>query len=224
MARPSNADIAARTAKSDDDSIPLLTQYGLDHLPETFSMRDGDSIIQEREPCYICRADGFYGRGTAGTWYAEGSIIVTDIVPNDHLEPLNRAAAIKYVNWLSKLPNNRAPIDVGDMAEAATMLAKDPQVLALSSHDFQKAVIKLSEELKLRREGKNARDLPGIAHNFAPQSGRTNAPPILGAKMAELSQRGPGFTNAQPASTTQNAGARRAGNAGAAAIGGAPPV
>ena len=73
-------------AAADNDQA-LLAQYNLAHLPEVFAMRDGDQIIQERAPCYRCAADGFYGLGTAGTWYEEGSIIA---VSYTHLDVYKR--------------------------------------------------------------------------------------------------------------------------------------
>jgi len=102
---------------------------------------------------------------------------------------------------LQRLPQHRAPIDVGDMAEAAQMLAVDPEVLKLNKVQWQAAVTKLATELKLRREGLEAKDLPPIGHNFA-RGARTQAPPILNAKMADMSQRMPGdtrFATAMPA-------------------------
>jgi hypothetical protein len=208
----------------------LLAQFGLDQLPEVFAMRDGDQIIQERAPCYRCAADGFYGLGTSGTWYEEGSIIVLDSTPNHQLEPLNRAAALRWAKWLQSLPTTRATFDIGDMAEAAQMLSKNPKVHALDPIAYQASLIKLCEELKIRREGKDARTLPGMsAHNFAPSSGRSGAAPILGAKVAQMAERGPGNlhgTNAGP-NNAGRGGARRAGNApvtGQNTLGGAPPI
>ena len=191
---------------SEDDQA-LLEKYGFSDLPEVFAMRDGDGFVNEREPCYRCTGDGFYGRGTSGTWYQEDSIIVYDDIPNNVLEPLNQAAGLMWARWAESLPKNRSQIDIGDMAEASHMLAKNPEVTNLPPHLYQEAVIKLSEELRLRREGKDARSLPGLAHNFAPQSGG-KAPPILGAKMSDMSQRRPGETRASPAGTTQDGGAR----------------
>ena len=208
------------TVVNDDDV--LLARYGLEHLPVVFAMRDGDNqIIQERDACYQCMSDGFYGRGTHGTWHQEGEILVMQIVPNEQLQPLNRAAGIAYANWLASLPHNRAAIDVGDMAEAAQMLAKNPEVTNLDPLAYQQAVIKLSEELKLRREGKDARSMPSIGHNFAAQSGG-KAPPILGAKMSDMAQRGPGFTAATVNAPTGPGAVRRA-QAAPAALGGTPP-
>jgi hypothetical protein len=215
-------------ATADTDQA-LLAQYNLAHLPEVFAMRDGDQIIQERAPCYRCAADGFYGLGTAGTWYEEGSIIVLDATPNQHTEPLNRAGALRWAKWARSLPTTRAAFDIGDMAEAAQMMAKNPKVTQLDPLAYQTALIKLCEEIKIRREGKDARTLPGMSpHNFAPQSGRSSSPPILGAKVAHMAERGPGNLHgaAGGQANAGRGGARRAGNepvTGQNTLGGAPP-
>ncbi len=191
-------------------------------LSETFAMRNDDgSIIQERDACYNCTADGFYGHGTQGTWYMEGSIIVTDAVPNEHMEPLNRAAGIRYVNWQRRQPANRVPIDVGDMSEAAIMLAKDPESMSLPPLKHQEAVIKLATALKIKREGLEARDLPQLGHNFV-RGTRPMAPPLLGAKMSDMTQRYPGETRMATAIPQVGSGpvTRRAQPA---PMGGSPP-
>lgn len=201
------------------DYDALLVKVGLDDLPEVFAMRDVDNrILQEREPCYQLLADCFLGQGLHGTHYMEGATVVCDTPPNQHMQPLNRAAAINYALWLESLPRNRAFIDIGDMSEAAHMLAKNPDVTKLPPTDYQNAVVKLAEELKLRREGKDARSIPGLSHNFAPQSGG-KSPPMLGAKMSDLSQLGPGMTRNVAAVTGPGAGVRKA----AAPLGGLPP-
>jgi hypothetical protein len=162
--------------------------------------------------------EGFYGRGMTGTFYQEGDIIVAEFTPNEQMAPLNRAAALKLASWRETLPANRAPIDIGDMSEAAQMLAKDPRVTDLPPDDYQRAVVELATRLKVKRQGKDALELPQLAHNFAPQSGG-KAPPILGAKLSDMASRGPGFTNAQPANASTAGGVRRAAPA-PAAIGG----
>ena len=216
MARPKQADVLSESDQS------LLEHYGLSDLPEVFAMRGENGMIQEREPCYRCTADGFYGRGTSGTWYQEDSILVYEDIPNDYLEPLNTAAALQWTYWRESLPKNRTQIDIGDMSEAAHMLAKDPRVTDLPPVEYQKAVVKLSEELKLRREGKDAKSLPNIGHNFAAQSGG-KAPPILGAKMSEMSQRTPGETKAAPVGVAGGGGVRRAVQP-LQVLGGPPPA
>jgi hypothetical protein len=80
---------------------------------------------------------------------------------------------------------------------------------------------RVAEGLRMRREGKTAMDLRAgdISRNFAPQSGG-RSPPMLGAKMSDMSQIGPGMTRNLAAVTGSGAGVRRAA---AAPLGGPPP-
>lgn len=211
----------SKTARKgvDADVDALLARYGLSDLPVVFAIRNADNtILQEKAACYQCMTEGFYGRGMTGTFYQEGDVIVAEFTPNEQMMPLNRAAALKFANWRESLPANRAPIDIGDMSEAAQMLAKDPRVTDLPPDDYQRAVVELASRLKLKRQGKDALELPQLQHNFAPQSGG-KAPPILGAKLSDMASRGPGFTNAAPAGASSVGGARRA----APALGGPLP-
>lgn len=201
------------------DDKALLAKYSLSDLDAVFAMRDGNEIIRESEPCFECLAEGFYGNGMHGTWYQEGATIVLATTPNEHLRPLNRAAGLLYAKWLESLPQNRTYIDIGDMSEAAGILAKDPRVEKMSPQQAQRAVIAVAEGLKLKRDP-NARDLrtADINRNFAPASGG-KSPPMLGAKMSDLSQIGPGMTRGVATVTGPGAGARRATNP----LGGPPP-
>ena len=156
-----------------------------------------------------------------GTYYQEGDIIVAEFTPNEYMVPLNRAAALKIASWRESLPANQAPIDIGDMSEAAQMLAKDPRVTDLPPDEYQRAVTSLAARLKIKRQGKDAMELVPIAHNFNPAPG-SKAPPILGAKMSDMAQRGPGFSNTPPAGATTQGGARRASVA-PSALGGPTP-
>lgn len=208
-----------RRRRAGNDHEALLIKAGFGDLPEVFAMREGTDILQEREPCYQLMADCFLGRGLHGTHYMEGATVVIHDTPNQHMKPLNRAAGINYALWLESLPRNRTFIDIGDMSEAAHMLAKDPDVTKLSPTKYQEAVVALAEELKLRREGRDgSRALPGIQHNFAPQSGG-KAPPMLGAKTSDMSQLGPGQTRNMAQVTGPGAGVRKAANP----LGGPPP-
>lgn len=214
------SDEGRRGADADHDA--LLSRYGMADLPVVFALRGGDgSIMQEKAACYQCMTEGFYGRGVTGTFYQEGDIIVAEFTPNDQMQPLNRAAGLKFASWRETLPTNRAPIDIGDMTEAAQMLAKDPRVTDLPPDDYQRAVVELATRLKIKRGGRDALDLPQIAHNFTPQSGG-KAPPILGARLSDMAQRGPGFSNSPPAGATTAGGVRR-GAPAPAPLGGPQP-
>lgn len=162
----------------------------------------------------------YLGNGLHGTFWPEGSIIVYPDVPNTHLEPLNRAAAINYCRWVESLPQNKTIIDIGDMAEAAVILAKDDRLERMTPQQRTIAAIRVAEGLKLKREGKNGMDLRAgdINRNFAAQSGG-NKPPMLGAKMSDMSQLTPGMTRAAHAVTGPGANVRKA----APPLGGPPP-
>lgn len=203
----------------DDDA--LLAKNGMSDFETTFAMRDqgtGD-VLREKEPCFQCKADCYLGTGLHGTFWPEGSIIVYPDVPNQHLEPLNRAAAINYCRWLESLPHNKVTLDIADMAEAAVILAKDPRIEKMTPQQAQIATIRVAEGLRLKRDGGNARDLRvgDINRNFAPQSGG-KAPPMLAAKMSDMSQIGPGMTRNIATVTGPGANVRK-GNP----LGGPPP-
>jgi len=211
------------TAAHAIDDKALLAKYGFEEIEVTFAMRDPmtGEVLREKEACYQLKADGFYGKGMHATWFHEGDIIVSHDVPNQHMEPQNRAAALAFARWIESLPQNRVTIDIGDMSEAAVILAKDPRMTngQLTPAQAQFATIKVAEGLKLRREGKNAMDLRvgEINRNFAPQSGG-KAPPMLGAKMSDMSQIGPGMTRGIAAVSGPGAGIRKA-----SPLGGPPP-
>jgi len=200
--------------RNNGDADPLAGS-GYENLPECFAMQQDDrSIVQEREPTYYIASDCFLGIGREATLYEESAIVVTSVVPNEHMQPLNRAAAIAVVRMLERLPASAAPIDIGDMAEAAQLLGSDPEVLKLNRIEWQRAVVRMASELKLRREGREAREIPPIGHNFT-RGPRTAAPPLLNAKLAEMSQRLPGETRFAAAMPAFGPGAqtRRAGPA-----------
>jgi hypothetical protein len=213
-----------RNGKRQQELNDPLAGTEFEHLPDVFAMRNEDgSVIQEREPCYLCRADCFLGMGMAGTLYEESSIVVTRERPNEHMEPLNRAAAIARLNWYASLPQDKVVISIEDMAEAATMCAADPEWAKLNKIDKQKAARKLAIEIKARREGVEARDLPPIGHNFVRAPSRTAAPPLLGAKIADMGARHPGETRFAT-SVPQYGPDRPITRRGAAApMGGIPP-
>lgn len=211
-----------RKVEPTEEQLRLLSKFNFSALPEVFALQTGEGVIQEREPCYRCTSPGFYGRGTEGTYYDEGSIIVYDSIPNASMEPLNLAAALEWITWAESLPSHRASIDITDLAEAASRLRNDPRINDLPPGKYEQAVIKLAEELKLIREGRDARSLPQLGHNFTNTT--TTKAPLLGAKMSDMSQRGPGETHFAPVGINElKGGARRAG-APKAVMGGSTPI
>lgn len=189
-------DDSAKRAKKNGPSEPpadVLAGSGFEHLPECFAMTIEGAVVQEREPCYQVASECVLGFGREVTLYEEGAIIVTNVTPNDQMVPLNRAAAVNVVRWRERLPVTRVPLDIGDMAEAAQMLGSDPEAMKLNTFDWQNMLVKFATELKLRREGKDAREIPPIGHNFVrgPAAGGS---PLLGARIAHGSENLPGAT------------------------------
>lgn len=225
MADETNQSDAKRETRrgADADNEARLARHGFADLPVVFAIQNPDrSIIQEHQACYQCMTEGFYGRGIAGTYYQEGDIIVAEFVPNEQMMPLNRAAALKVITWRESLPQTKAPIDIGDLSEAAQMLAKDPRVTDLPPDDYQRAVTELATRLKIKRSGGTSLDLPQMSsHNFAPVSGG-KSPPILGAKLSDMAQRGPGFNQTGPGSPASGAGGVRRATSAPAPLGGNP--
>lgn len=159
-------------------------------LPEVFTHRNGDNTVSQiKQPCYNLLSPGFYG----DTWYDEGEIIATDICPNNEMQPLNRAAGVRFERWLDSLPAERAPITIEDMTEAAFMLAKDPDYGQKSHRERCMAAQKLAVALKERRDlqlngGVVLPNLPGTAIRAA----KSAAPAMANIRVADGNVRGPG--------------------------------
>jgi hypothetical protein len=175
-----------RNSSADD---PLAgTQF--EGIGEVYFLQTSEGTVQERAPTYEVMAPGFYGTGRLATYYEETSIIVGE-TPNDHLWPRNRAGAIEWLKWQASLPHDSAPIDREDYAEAAQMLAAD--AAKMNKFEWNEAVSKLAQAIKLKRLGGYSPSIPRYGHNFV-RTGKTQAPPILGAKIAEMGERLPGQT------------------------------
>jgi hypothetical protein len=197
---------------SADNDAALLAEYGFSELPDVFAMREGRTVYQEREPCYECMTDGFYGTGQAGTWYMEGEIMVTDIVPNSHMKPLNRASALRWAKWHKALPSTQTTVSIADISEAMTRLAAHPNFLNLTPEERSKQAMTLADHLRYQRELKEGRSIPSLGHNFFQPASGGNAPPLLGAKMAHMNQLMPGQTSAPVhVSNAGRSATRRAG-------------
>lgn len=202
-----------RQPRQEADPFAILEGTMYADLPDVFFMQDQNGTVQEREPVYICDADCFLGLGREVTLYEEGSLVVTDATPNQHMRPLNRRAGVMFLTWLGHLPESRAPIDVGDMAEAAQMLAHDPDRLKLNKIEWQRAVTSMAQELKLKRMDAQAMELPSFGHNFTRGPAKSIAPPLLNAKLAELGARHPGetrFAESMPYTAPRGPATRRA--------------
>lgn len=180
--------------KRNNEVDPLLGS-GYEHLPEVYvkPMQDG-TIVQERDPCYqILEPGAFLGIGREATLWEADSQVVTTQPPNAQMWPLNRAAALAVLRWRERLPETSAPIDIGDLAEAAQYLASEPEIQKLGRLEYQRELVKFASQLKGKRDDRGVRDMPLFAHNFARPT-QSTAPPILGGRIAEMGQRFPGET------------------------------
>lgn len=165
--------------------------FGFD-LPETFTHRNGDgTILQIKNPCYNLLSPNFL----ADTWYDEGEVVATPLCPNHEMQPLNRAAALRFVQWLDSLPAEGAKLTVEDMTEAAFMLAKDERYGAMGHRDRCKAVQHLALELKERRDAQlnGGAVMPASAGPAsAVRAARSGAPAMPNIRIADANVRGPG--------------------------------
>lgn len=174
------------------DDILASTEFA--DVPETFAMRgEGGFIQQIREPCYNLLADGFYG----DTLYEEGEIITTGICPNDHMQPLNRAAAVNILKWRKSLPKSNVTLSIEDTVEAANRLRDDPRTKDMNHDQFSELAYKLAMEIKTRRDGAQAElYLPAIGGQAVRQAGAGKAPPMPNTRFTDPSHTRPGQLSA----------------------------
>lgn len=166
------------------------------HLPQAFAMRGPDGVEQVREPAWHLLADGFYGQGVEGTLFLEGEIIIANMTPNFHLEPLNQAAGEIMRNWLESLPMKGTAIDIADLAEAAAAITKHAKVEDMTPQEIEAATYKLAVELKRKRDhaqqGLVVPPIAGASFESVRSARRmAQAPsPLMNARMVDQSRSG----------------------------------
>lgn len=166
-------------------------------LPEAFVYQpDPTSLpMQIVDPCYYLLAAGFYGERKAAMLYDEGEIITTGMIPNAHMQPLNKAAGARVLAWLEALPMSGASINVEDLTEAAALIARNPKLADMTTEAIAAATQKIAVDLKARRDNKLGMIVPPMAGDTIDtvhQRGRAPAPAMLGARFVDKSQLGPG--------------------------------
>ena len=168
-------------------------------LPEAFAIRNPDNtILQITKPCYSLLAPGFYGAHNQGTFYDEGEIIQTDQTPNYHMQPLNKAAARKMSDWLDSLPTAGVSINIDDLAEAAVMIANNPELAKMSKDEISQATQKIAVALKKKRDGTSGMVLPPMAGPSIHTVGQgQKAPPMGATRYLDPELRGPGQTGSR---------------------------
>ena len=183
------------------------------NLPDVYLYQQGlnEPVIQIVEPCYYLLAAGFYGERKAATYYEEGETIKTGMVPNAHMQPLNKAAGKKVVAWLEALPTSGASISIDDLTEATIYIAKNPKLGEMTPEQIATATYKIASELKARRDNSMGMILPPMAGDTIEtmhQRGRALPPAMLAARFVDRSQLGPGGLAGPEVGDQRLAGAR----------------
>jgi hypothetical protein len=176
-----------------------------DRLPH-FYESDGGARIER--PVYLLLADCFLGRpGGPPAYWEAGTELETDLVPNEHMKPLNRAAGIAFANWEASLPPPASAVTPDELMEAANILMKSrkPEDPEIPYEIWRGTVYQLAMDLKTRRGGRAPVPPPSTAI-IAPVHGRP-VPPMSAGDFKDVTHRDPSITGltAHP----QNAAAKR---------------
>lgn len=120
-------------------------------LPEFYLTEDGARV---REPVYRLLADCFLGAPgkPPGLWEA-GCEIQHDLVPNEHMQPLNRAAGEAVERWQAALPIVAGRFTEEEIGEAAALMAPKEGEQVLPHALWWAGVLKLAAELKIKKAG-----------------------------------------------------------------------
>jgi len=142
-------------------------------LPDFYISDEGNRV---EGPVYELLADCFFD----DSLWLTGEHIATDMTPNHHMQPLNKAAGERIELWLSTLPETGSNLRVDDLLEAAMMLRPKEGDAELSSADFHAAVLRRASQLKAKREGGSGMTVPPIVQSAA---GIKNAPAMPNANI-----------------------------------------
>ena len=153
------------------------------NLPEFYQADDGSRVST---PVYELLADCFFGKpgGPPALWEA-GTELQTDLIPNEHMKPLNRAAGERVEKWLQSLPIVAGKLDEQDLAEAASLLAPREGESMPPHPIWWAGVIKLAGELKLKRTGSR---IPNPVREVTYAKGKT-PPPLSAGNFKDVSHR-----------------------------------
>lgn len=88
-----------------------------------------------------------------------GEILTTEMVPNQHLQPLNRAAGERYETWLASLPQDGAGLTQAEITEAAYMMRPREGEKEIPHDQWWGAVMKAAWAIKEKR----SRNVPRVA-------------------------------------------------------------
>lgn len=163
-----------------------------DHLPECYVADDGTRVSA---PVYRLLADCFLGAPgkPPGLWEA-GTELQHDLCPNEHMQPLNRAAAEQVETWQTALPIVNGRLTDVEIGEAAALMAPKDGEQVLPFPIYWAGVIKLAGELKARKAG--PRVAPPVS--YVTPFGAKVVPPMTAGDFKDVSHRDAAATGLKP--------------------------
>jgi hypothetical protein len=165
-------------------------------LPQ-FYIADGGARIER--PVYLLEGDCFLGRpGGPPSYWEAGTELETDVIPNDNMRPLNRAAAIKYNEWKQSLPPEASACTPDELLEAGNILmrSRKPDDPEIPFEIWRASVYQLAMELKIRRDGRLPPSMPKSQQFVTPANGRP-PPPMSAGDFKDMTHRDPNATGMQ---------------------------
>lgn len=174
-------------------------------LPEFYVTADGQRVdaptYVTTGQCQILMASPENG-AIGPTLVEPGEVITTEMVPNQNLQPLNRAAGERIDDWIASLPIDGQGLTQADISEAAYLMRPREGEKELPHEQWYPAMLKAAWALKEKRSRGVPRPSPAYNHRSNPSlpimpnaaQQAFNGDPALalaGARVPEIAQRGP---------------------------------
>lgn len=173
-------------------------------LPEFYTTQDGQRVDAPTYvtlgQCQILMASPENG-AIGPTLVEPGEVITTEMVPNQMLQPLNRAAGERIDEWIASLPIDGQGLTQADISEAAYLMRPREGEKELPHEQWYPAMLKAAWALKEKRSRGVPRPVASHMHrpgnnlpimpNAAQQA--FNGDPSLalsGARVPDIAQRG----------------------------------
>lgn len=125
-----------------------------DHLPEAYHAEGNQPVMaptyELMVDCHLVMHSAETGR-VGPTLVLAGEVLTTDLTPNMHWMPLNKAAGKRMDEWLGSLPATGGDLQLEDMMEAAQMLRPREGEPQMSKDQWAAAMLRLAAELKSKR-------------------------------------------------------------------------
>lgn len=166
-----------------------------EHIPEFYVSGDGERVA---EPVYRLLADCFLGMpGRPPALWEAGTELQHNLTPNDHMQPLNRAAAVAIDDWRQQLPPAAEAVSPDELLEASNMLmrSRQPGDAEIPYATWRASVYRLAMENKVHRGGMRM-PAPPSAQPIRPLSGR-QPPPMTAGDYKDVAHRDQAATGMQ---------------------------